>query len=157
MKLNRHISIFLIILFFLGVSNVPFAQEQGSNRVINEKKLLVLLPMNREPTSFKNGQLLKQPVNALTTSGWTYDEQNALCDQIDSGDTAALITLHEQVNQHHAWAQRVMAVYYLKGRSPLVPKDPQHALQLFREAAKLGDLSSQYTLGWRRLFGVDFE
>lgn len=49
-----------------------------------------------------------------------------------------------------------MAMYYLDPRSPLVPRDPSRALQLYRDAAEQGDLSSQYTLGWMLLAGAAF-
>lgn len=145
----------------LAVSSAAFCQtgsaglERAARGPISKRLLTVPATLGQVPT-FPNGQLLKQPRNALTMSGWTYDEQSTLCQQIDAGDQTAWNTLQHEVERKAPWAQRVMGMYYLKQRSPLAAPDPARSLALYRQAAKEGDLSAQYELGWRLLSGTGF-
>lgn len=159
MKLPYSVKVPMAIgLLLLSAAAFTHAHEAGNDRVANvsTKRLLEVVPMMGPPATFRNGQLLRQSNNAPIASGSTDDEQSRLCEQIESGDPIALATLQAEVKQQRAWAQRVMAMYYLDPRSPLVPRDPPRALQLYRDAAEQGDLSSQYTLGWMLLAGAAF-
>jgi TPR repeat protein len=147
-------------LLLLSAAGFAHAQQAGSDGVANVSnrltRLLEVVPMMGPPLTFKNGELVVQPNKALSTSGWTIEAQSRLCEQIESGDPSALAALQAEVEQKRAWAQRVMAMYYLDPRSPLVPRDLPRALQLYRDAAGQGDLSSQYMLGWMLLAGAAF-
>lgn len=147
-------------LLLMSAAALSVAQDAGSGGAANVSgratRLLEVVPMMGPPVTFKNGELLRQPDNALVTSGWNYQAQSVLCEQIESGDPRALATLQAEVDQQRAWAQRVLAMYYLDPRSPLVAIDLLRALQLYRDAAGQGDLSSQYMLGWMLLAGAAF-
>lgn len=161
MKLPHAVKLPIAIgLLLIGAAAVTHAQEAGSdgnrNMAIRPKRLLEVVPMMGPPVAFRNGQLLDQSNSAPTASAWPDDAQSRLCEQIESGDPIALATLQAEVGQQRAWAQRVMAMYYLDPRSPLVRPDPARALQLYRAAAAQGDLSSQYMLGWMLLAGAAF-
>lgn len=160
-SLNVSTTIGLLLLSAAAFCHAQAARSDGVGEVSNgASRLLEVVPMVGPPLTFKSGQLVVQPNNSLAASGWTYAEQDRLCERIESGDPSALATLQAEVDQQHAWAQRVMAMYYLDPRSALVPRDRSHALQLYRDAAKQGDLSSQYMLGWMlragAAFGPDF-
>jgi TPR repeat protein len=151
----------IIGLLLLGAAAFTHAHEARKDDVAQVSKqsarLLEVVPIMGPPVAFKNGQLLRQSNSTPIAFGSTDAEQGRLCDRLDSGDPSALATLQAEVKQQHAWAQRVMAMYYLDPRSPLIIPDRLRALQLYRDAAGQGDWSSQYMLGWMLLAGAAFE
>lgn len=162
MKLPCFVTVPMTIgLLLMSAATLTQAQEARKDDVASvsnrAKRLLEVAPIMGPPVAFKNGQLFRQSNGALIAPSSADAEQGRLCERLEAGDPSALTTLQAEVKQQHAWAQRVMAMYYLDPRSPLIAPDRPLALQFYRDAAGQGDWSSQYMLGWMLLAGAGFE